>query len=375
LIFAFTAPAAIAWAEDGVDQAEDGKENPWGAAAIDHKLNAGWEYPSDYVKRPLVYNRRVVEFGANFQYRYVHHYWDDEGKLIAGSFKTKRETVNLFLGGGFSDNWSVSINWPFTYKKTVVYPGNQNYRAGRVNTYGALAEEAAVNFLDHSDPWKLWEAQLPQLGDVNVWSAYQFFRRLDPTTSIAVETNIKWATGNDNPRRGSVVRNYLTSGQSDWYGGLGLKQSAWKFGFELHGGYNWRMPADTKYTPGKLDIADQALANGEISFQVPKAYFIDTFAIACAGHYMYRVMESTVEDKLGNKIKLGDYPGYEARVEPKIIYQWDPDFDIYFTMDIPLAGQNSFLVYSHSYYLPPYEIEGNDGVGITYTLGLKKRWN
>ncbi len=370
------ASVLLAWAEDPQDKGGQGDENPWGTAAIDHKLNNGWEYPSDYVKRPLVYNRRVIEMTANFAYTYADDYWNDKGTLIAGSFKEKKETLNLGVGGGFSDNWSVAINFPFTYMKTVVEPGNQNYRPGRSNTYGVLGEEAFVNFLDRANPWKLWEADQPQLGDVNVWMAYQVFQRLDPTTSIVVETNIKFPTGNDNPRRGSVVRNYITTGSTDWYGGLGIKQQAWQFAFEAHGGYNWRMPADTMYTPGRLDLADQVLANGEVALQVPwQAWIIDTFAIACAVHYTDNVVESETRDNLGNRIKLGDYPGYRLDVEPKIIVQHGSDWDIYFKVDIPISGENSFLVFSHSYYLPPYDIEGNEGVGVTYSLGLKKRWN
>jgi hypothetical protein len=71
---------------------------------------------------------------------------------------------------------------------------------------------------------------------------------------------------------------------------------------------------------------------------------------------------------------LMDLPRSELSVEPKIIYQWGPDLDVYFNMNIPMMGENSFLVYSRSYYTPPFDIEGNDGVGVTYTLGLKKRW-
>jgi len=375
LIFALAMFSASALAEDSQDKGGQGDDNPWGAAAIDHKLNVGWEYPSDYVARPLVYNRRVVEVDADFQYKYSDQFFDDAGKLVTGGFKERKETLNLFLGGGFSDNWSVSVNFPLVYMKTVVEPGEQNYRPGRSNTYGALGEEAFVNFLDRSDPWKLWEAQLPQLGDVKVWMAYQVFRRLDPTSSIVVETTIKLPTGNDNPRRGAEIRPYVTSGEPDWYGGLAIKQQAWKFSFEAHAGYNWRMPDDAKYAPGKIDLADQVLANGEIMLQVPlKVWIMDTFAIGSGVSYMDRVTSSTMRDDAGKLVKLDDYPGYTLDVTPKAILQSGSDWDIYFTTDIPLAGKRTFLVYSRSYYLPPTDIEGNEGVGVTYTLGLKKRW-
>lgn len=375
LVSALFAVPILAMAEDGAASGDDGKDNPWGDAAIDHKLNAGWEYPADYIARPLVYSKRVTEFGANFQYKYAHHYWNDDGELIAGSFKSKTETLNLLFGMGLTDNLSVSINWPLSYKKTQIYEGNQNYRSGRKNTYGALAEEAAVDFVDHSDPWKIWEADLPSLGDVQVHLAYQFFRRLDPTTSLAVESNIKWPTGNDNPRRGAKIRNDMTSGQTNWYNGLGFKQSAWKFGFELHAGYLWRMPANTKYAPGEVDLGDQVLGDAEIAFQLPKLSPIhSSFALACAAHYLYQIAESTIIDNLDKEVKLEDFPRSALAVEPKLVYQWDPDLDVYFNMNIPMMGQNSFLVYSRSYYTPPFDIEGNDGVGVTYTLGLKKRW-
>lgn len=356
------------------DDDDEGDENPWGDAAIDHELNVGWQYPSVYIERPLVYSKRVTEFAFSFDYRYVHHYWDDDGNLVEGSFKTKKQTFNIFFGMGVSDNFSFSVNWPFVYKKTMVFSGNQNYRLGRNNTYGVLGEEAIVDFLDHSDPWKLWEADLPWLGDVTMRFAYSVFRRLDPTTSIVIESLVKWPTGNDNPRRTGHLRNYLTTGNTDWYNGLAIKQQAWKFAFELHGGYNYRMPADTKFSPGHLDIGDQVLGDFEIAFQMPELPPIwDTFAIIGQAHYMHRLFESTIIDNLGNEHNLDDAPGYELTVTPKLIFTRGSG-DLWFAMDVPLQGQNSFLVFSRSMYLPPLELESYDGVGVTYTVGISKRW-
>ncbi len=365
----------MAAAEDDDDDDDEGDDNPWGEAAIDHKLNVGWQYPSDYVEQPLVYSKRVTEFGFSYDYRYAHNYWNDNEELIEGSFKTKKQTFNIFLGLGLSDNLSVSLNWPLVYKKTKVFPGNQNYRTGRTNTYGALLEESFLDFMDHSDPWKIWEADLPTLGDINMWTAYQFFNRTDPMTSLAVEMLIKWPTGNDNPRRTGELRNYLTSGNTDWYAGLAAKQQAWKFAFELHAGYNYRMPADTKFSPGKLDLADQVRGTFEVAFQMPKLDpFWNSFAAAVETEYYYRLMPTTIEDNLGNEHELEDSPGYELSVKPKLIYSYKPGWDLHLGMDVPVAGQNSFLVFSRSLYLPPLELESYDGVGITYSIGLVKRW-
>jgi len=360
----------VAAAEDDEDEGDD---NPWGDAAIDHDLNVGWVYPSAYIEQPLVYSKRVTEFGISLDYRYAHHYWNDDGELIEGSFKTKKQTFNVFLGMGFSDNWSVSLNWPFVYKKTMLYDGNQNYRLGRKNTYGVLAEEAFTDFLDHSDPWKLWEADLPTLGDIDMWTAYQFFRRSDPMTSIAYEMLIKWPTGNDNPRRTGNIRNYLTTGQTDWYNGLAIKQQAWKFSFELHAGYNYRMPADTKFSPGKLDLADQVVGDAEIAFQMPELFAPhftnNNLALALRAYGFFRVIETTIEDNLGNEHTLEDAPGYAFHIEPKVMWKnW------FFSMDYPVMGRNSFLVFSRSLFLPPLELESYEGVGITYSLGYLKRW-
>jgi hypothetical protein len=380
LVIALMTPV-LAVAADDDDEDDEGDDNPWGEAAIDHKLNVGFQYPSEYVHRPLVYSKRVVEFGVVLDYKYTHHYWDDSGNLVAGSFKTKKETLNIFLGGGISDWLSASINWPLTYRKTRVFKGNQNYVRSSKNTYGTLGEQAVVDFLDHSDPWKLWEMDLPTMGDVDLWIAISLFRRLDPTTNIILETNAKFATGNDNPRRAGEIRGYMTSGQTDFYSGFAVKQSVWQMGFELHAGYNYRLPADTKFSPGHLDLADQVKVDGEIAIQVPAVpvlpkwlVFGTDWAAAVEAHYMMRVAESTVVDALDNEIKLQDYPGYNLSVTPKIVLAWGPMTDMILSADIPVQGQNSFLVYSRSYYLPPFDIEGNDGVGVTYTLGLKKRW-
>ncbi|MDP8224770.1 MAG: hypothetical protein P9L99_15530 [Candidatus Lernaella stagnicola] len=370
----------LALGQDGDDEGDEEDDNPWGEAAVDHTLNAGWEYPTDYIHRPLVYNKRVVELGLSFEYKYTRHFWDDGGNLVAGSFKTKKETLNFYVGGGLADWLSVSINWPFSYRKTRIFDGNQNYRPGRKNTYGVLAEEATVDFLDHSDPWKLWEMDMPSLGDIDVWIAFSLFRRLDPTTSIILETNTKFATGNDNPRRGTEIRGNITSGQTDFYSGFAVKQSAWQFAFELHGGYNYRLPADTKYAPGELDLADQVKVDGEIGFLIPAVPVLPRWLVlgadwtlACEGHYLMRITESTVEDNLGNEFKLMD-DGFEASITPKLVLAWASDTDLILSADIPMQGESSYLLFSRSYYLPPFDIEGNDGVGVTYSLGLKKRW-
>ncbi len=362
----------VALAAEGSEEGED--SDPWGDASIHHRLNVGWEYPSEYVARPLVYSKRVTEFGFSFDYRYVNDYWNEDGELIEGSFKTKKQTFNLFLGMGLSDNWSCSVNWPFVYKKTMVFPESNNYRLGRNNTYGILAEEAVVDFFDHSDPWQLWEAQLPQLGDLTIWTAYQFFRRLDPTTSFIGEFRLKLPTGNDNPRRTGHIRNYLTTGNTDWYGGLAIKQQAWKFAFTARAGYNFRMPADTKYSPGKIDLADEVLGNFQMAFQMPALQPIwDTFAIIGDVNYMQRVTKTTIIDNLDNEQTMDDVPGMALNVRPKLSFTHGSG-DLWLAMDIPVMGQNSFLVYSRSMFLPPIELESYDGVGITYSIGITKRW-
>ncbi len=370
-VLALGLPTLVLAEQSGDD---GGNPNPWGDASIHHRLNVGWEYPSDFVARPLVYSKRVTEFGFSYDYRYVHNYWDSDGNLVEGGFKTKKQTYNLFFGMGLSDNWSVSFNWPFVYKKTIIYPGGNNYRLGRTNTYGALLEDAVVDYFDHHDAWKLWEAQLPQLGDVVMWTGYQFFHRLDPTTSFIGEFRIKFPTGNDNPRRTGHIRNYVTDGNTDWYTGLAIKQQAWKFSFALHAGYNYRMPADTKYSPGKIDLGDEVQGNFQLAFQMPGLKPLwDTFAIIGDADYITRVMKTTVIDNLGAKQTLDDVPGSSLYVRPKISFTLG-DGDLWIGMNIPIMGQNSFLVYSRSLFLPPIELESYDGVGITYSIGITKRW-
>lgn len=372
------------------DDEEDDQEDPWGDAAIDHKLNAGWDYPSDYIAQPLNYSKRVTEFGFGFSQMSSRHYYDDNSELVEGSFRSRKQVFEFFLGMGFSDNWSIAVTFPFVYKKTKILEGNQNYRNGGDNTYGYLFEESFVDYLTNHEIWKLWEADLPQLGDVRLWTCYSLYRKLDPrTTSLILEVEAKFPTGNDNLRRGGEVRNFVTTGNTDTYIGLGFKQEAWKFAFEIHGGYNWRLPANTKYSAGEIDFGDQVLADGEVVFEIPAAEPLwSELNIAAFFHYMGRyenvslgdrdIMNTYVEDNLGNEVKLDDAPASLLSVGPKLVWQHDwlsKLFDeLSFEMDIPIAGQNSFLVPSHSLYLPPWELESYEGVGITYSIGLLKRW-
>jgi hypothetical protein len=212
------------------------------------------------------------------------------------------------------------------------------------------------------------------MGDVVLWTAYQFYMHLEPTTSFVGEFRLRFPTGNDNFRRTGHIRNYLTNGNTDWYGGLAIKQQAWKFSFALHAGYNFRMPADTKYSPGKIDLGDEVLGNFQAAFQMPVLQPLwDTFAIICDVNYMQRVMATTVVDNLGNDQTLDDVPASALDVRPKLSFTLGTG-DLWLAMDIPIMGQNSFLVYSRSMWLPPIELESYDGVGITYSIGITKRW-
>jgi len=372
-------------------------DDKWGEAKIDHPLNLGWEYPADYIERPLVYSKRVTEFGLKFDYKYARDYWDRDGSLVRGPFREKKETLNVFIGLGISDNFSASLNAPFTYKKTMIFPvtymgGKNNYRNGRVNTYGALAEDAVVDFFEHHEPWRVWEADLPQLGDMEFWMAYQVYKHFDWTTSVTIEALTKFATGNDNLRHKDKIRNYVASGNTDLYIGPAVKQQVWKFAFEFHGGYNWRMPAVTKYSAGDLNLADQLLGKFETAFQIPEVKPLwKSIALAGGVKGFYRIGnistgpwftdiklrgESTIKDNEGNFRFLDDYPGYELIAYPKIVYQKSSSWDVYVQADIPILGRKSFLNDrgSTSFYVPPYDIESYEPAGIVYTLGVTKRW-
>ncbi|MCZ7584792.1 MAG: hypothetical protein M5R36_16480 [Deltaproteobacteria bacterium] len=67
----------VVWAADDDDDADDDEdedeEDKWGEAKLDHDLNFAWEYPGEYTKRPLVYSKKVSEFGAEFSYRHAEH--------------------------------------------------------------------------------------------------------------------------------------------------------------------------------------------------------------------------------------------------------------------------------------------------------------
>ena len=384
----------FALAADDDDEEDDESEDPWGDAKIDHELNKGWDYPDVYIEQPLNYSKRVTEFAFGFSQKYTRHYYDEVGDLVAGSFKTKKQIFSFYFGMGFTDNWSVSIMFPFVYKKTKIFDGNQNYRQKRDNTYGYLFEEGLVDFFDNHEIWKLWEADLPQLGDVVIHNSYSVFRKMEPyTTSIVLELDIKFPTGNDNPRRGDTVRNYLTAGNTDSALGIGIKQQAWWLSFEFHFAYNIRWPAATKHSAGELDYGDQLLGEFELAFQPDSGWsYLDSLVLAGAVHAMARPLSEDfrfagkkafstyLKDNAGNITELDDAPGGVLSVEPKIIYMapvtWLTHLfnEVHLGMDIPVYGQRSFLVSSKSNYLPPWDIEGYEGVGITYSFNLIKRW-
>ncbi|MCB1152517.1 MAG: hypothetical protein H6684_00640 [Deltaproteobacteria bacterium] len=383
-------------ADDGSDDDDDG-EIDWGEHELDHELNVPWDYPSEYIQRPLVYNKRVTEFSVGFSYKSAKYYYDEDGNLVEGGFQTKKQTFDFMFGMGLTDRWSFRINFPFVYKKTRISdPDSPNYRTGQSNVYGTLGEEAIADHLDQNEVWDLWNADLPWLGDIDLWTGYSLWQKLEPTRSLIAELNFNIPTANDNPRRGTEIRNYLGDGTPDLYLGLGYKHEQWKFSFEGHAGYNIRMKADTKHSPGTLDPADEVKADGEIAFQIPEVQPLwNTMAIVVAGHYRERVgnfrweettefdyVDSTIRrDRRGNTLEFDDTPGYLASVEPKVIFEkpewWGFDWfdgDWIFFADIPVAGQQSFLPVSRSFYYPPYELEHYEAVGITYGLSLVKRW-
>jgi hypothetical protein len=375
--------------DDDEDEEEEDEEDRWGEAKLDHELNIGWDYSSNYNERPLVYSRFVTEFTLGLSQKESRHYWDEDGNLVKGPFRIKKQTIDFALGVGLSDKWSIRVNFPFVNKKTkITDPGNPNYRYGRDNTYGYLGEEALVDFFDNHELWRVWEADLPSLGDIVLWSGYSLYQNLDPrTTSVVAEVIYKTPSGNDNPRRGSTIRNYLTDGTPDFYVGLAAKQQLWRFSGELHGGYNFRMKGGTKYSAGSMDFADQIRGDAEVAFQIMqgddsvtdfKAFGPTTLIVAT--HYMQRVNDSTLKDNQGNTETMNDTPGFEMSVEPKLLSQglWPLSViysgELFISADIPVAGQRSFLEQSRSMYRPPYELESYESVGISYTLGLVKRW-
>ena len=65
---------------------------------------------------------------------------------------------------------------------------------------------------------------------------------------------------------------------------------------------------------------------------------------------------------------------YLLQLQPKVVYQVTPDTDVTFDMYVPLAGKKSFLKMTRSFYVPPYDIESYDAVGITYSLGIITRF-
>ncbi|MCZ7584791.1 MAG: hypothetical protein M5R36_16475 [Deltaproteobacteria bacterium] len=312
--------------------------------------------------------------------------FDENGDLVKGTFVTKKQVLELSYGLGITNRWSAGVRFPFVYKKTKLDgPEAVNYRRGRNNVYGTLFEEAFVDYVDHHELWKLWEADLPTLGDVEVWTNYSFYQKLEPTTSFVLEVLYKAPTGNDNPRRGNEVRSYLTTGTPDTYVGLGFKQEAWKFSFAAHGGYNWRMEASTKHSAGTVDLADEAKGDFEVAFQMPEVDpFWGSFAMIGTAHYKQRLWNSRITDNQGNVTIMEDTPGSLLTVEPKLQINEFPlledipvlslmsKWESFFSADIPVSGQRTFL--PRSEYQPPWDLETYEGVGITYSLGLIKRW-
>jgi len=253
------------------------------------------------------------------------------------------------------------------------------------NTYGILLEEALIDYFTQSDGWTFWEFDWPWLGDIELEVTYEVFHKWDPTTAIAIESIPKFSTGTDNIRRGETPRNYVTSGQTDWYNGVAVKQQFWKFSAALKAGYNWRLPSHTKYAPGKLDLADQLKIYAEIFFQVPEFpiiqiplpiinNFFQSFAIGSGFKYTYRLTDSNLDPIRGEEEDLSDGEGFLLEIMPKIIYNLSGATDLVVGASIPIQGNGSFLKYTTSFYLPPYEIESYDAVGVVYSLSLTKRF-
>ena len=371
--------------DDDDDDGED-EDDKWGEYTIDHKLNVPWSYPTDYVEQPLVLNRLITLFGVGFDYKFADQYFNDDGDLVDGPFNIAKQTVRLWFGMGITDNFTFVITFPFSWKKTTVFRGNQNYLPNGENTYGKLAEEALVDYLTDSEGWDLWNFDWPWLGDIELAFRYQVWHTFEPyTTSIVVESIPKWPTGNDNLRRGSEARNNIASGTTDWYNGIAIKQQAWKFSFLARAGYTWRLESDTKYAFGKIDLADKVSAYGEIMFQVPevhlfdipgtgKAAFFPTWALGSGFNYWARIGETVIDPVRGDTLNLKDDGGYMMEVMPKVVWQLTSSLDLTFDMTIPISGEKSFLKATKSFYVPPYEIESYDAVGVTYSVGITKRF-
>ena len=360
--------------QKGDDQNKGEEENKWGEYKIDWPLNVPWEYPSDYVARPLNYSREVFAFGIDFNYTYSDQYWDDKGKLIDGPFQIAKQTMRFYFGVGFTDTLTFEAYFPFSYKKTRVLSGNYNYRDYESNVYGTLVEEEMFDYLDGGKGWDWWNFQLPLVGDFEFRMTYSLYRKLEPTTSLALQSFVKFPTGSDNMRDGRNVRNYITSGNTDWYNGLAVKQQLWKFDVAAGGGYLWRMPANTKYGDGEVDLADQLKAYGEVFFQVPQVKPIfKSFAIGVSAEYYLRLVNSELKPIRGNTEELEDGGGYLLTISPKLLYQ-KGDKDIWASVSIPFAGQASFLGLTHNFFYPPYDIESYEPTGVSYAIGFVKRY-
>jgi hypothetical protein len=254
-----------------------------------------------------------------------------------------------------------------------------------------------VDYVTGGEGWDWWNFKWPWLGDISLAFTYEpihkwygdEFGLTDRKkklymSSLAIESIPKFATGNDNLRRGTTPRNMIFSGQTDWYNGIAFKQQAWRFSFVVKAGYNWRLAAVTKYAPGLIDMADQVKVFGEVMFQIPsfpvlsppkwKSGIWQSFAIGAGLRYAVRIGESTLDPIRGEFEKLGDDGGYLMELTPKVVYQVTGTTDITFDMSVPLGGKKSFLGLTNSFYLPPYEIESYDAVGITYSLGVQTRF-
>ena len=360
--------------QQGDSEQEGEEEDEWGEYKLGIELNVPWSYPADYVKRPLNYSREVFAFGIDFTYLYSDQYWDDDGKLVDAPFQIAKQTFRIYLGVGFTDVLTFEAYFPFSYKKTRVLKGNYNYREDGSNVYGTIFEEAALDYLDGGEGWDWWNFQLPWLGDSEFRATYSLYRKMDPTTSLVLQSFLKFPTGSDNLRSGRDVLNYSTSGNTDWYNGLAFKQQFWKFDVALAAGYNWRMPANVKYTPGEVDLADQLKAYGELFFQVPKVKpLFNSFAVGVCADYFLRLDNTVIDPIRGPEIELDDGGGYLLTVTPKLIYQKGGK-DLWVAVSIPFSGKTSLLGFTHNFFYPPYDIESYEPTGVSYAIGFVKRY-
>jgi len=361
--------------DNGEDEKEGEEEEEWGEYELEGvKLNIPWEYPSDYVERPLNYSREVFAFGIDFTYLYSDQYWDDDGKLIDGPFQIAKQTFRLYIGFGFTDVLTFEAYFPFTYKKTRILKGNYSYREHDTNVYGTIFEEAALDYLDGGEGWDWWNFELPQLGDSEFRATYSIYRKMEPTTSLVLQSFLKFPTGSSNVRNGRDILNYTTSGNTDWYNGIAFKQQFWKFDVAVAGGYLWRMPAVVMYTPGEVDLADQLKVYGELFFQVPKVKPLwQSFAVGVCADYFLRLNSSVIDPIRGPSVELDDGGGYLLTITPKLIYHKGGK-DLWASVSIPFAGQTSFLGFTHNFFYPPYDIESYEPTGITYAIGFVKRY-